>query len=505
MSTLPVVVTASNTSGLTATANAVININDVAPVSLFTTQTPTQPNETDGAGSAGDYELGMRFSASVNGTITGIRYWKAASETGTHTGRIWSNTGTLLASVVFTGETASGWQTKALATPLNITAGAQYVVSVNVTSRYACTSSVFSSAVSNGGLTAPVGAGIFNTAPGSFPTASFSNTNYFRDVVFVPGAAAPIVAPVVTAGNFGVSLPATAGQVVGTMTATGAPTSWEITAGNAAGYFSISNAGVITTTAAIVAGNYSLTCSAINSAGSGSGAASIAASVPVVGSIPLSKTDPRFAANTNGSTGGTKSGTFTNQNFDNSPGYSNGNQVFFTGGTLNLNKCVIDWREGPRLGGNVTVDECFIHVIGFGQDHADGFQGYLAGNTNFTLKNSCIRGHSDPEAQSIYGSVAIGTTGIFWADASSGSVTLQNVIIWGGARGIAIYADSGVTTRVSFDHVYFVPSPNGSGWPFYDYDIRGVGGTLVVDKWDEVRAATIVNGVLVPGALLPRP
>jgi hypothetical protein len=193
---MSVTITARASNGATTSlvlADPVVNAT--APVSLFTTQTPSQPNETDGAGSAGDYELGMRFSASVNGQITGIRYWKAASETGTHTGRIWSSTGTLLASVAFTGETASGWQTKALATPLNITAGTQYIVSVNVTSRYAATTSGFSSAVSNAGLTAPVGAGIFSGTPGSFPTASYSNTNYFRDVVFVPSAAAPPVDP----------------------------------------------------------------------------------------------------------------------------------------------------------------------------------------------------------------------------------------------------------------------------------------------------------------------
>jgi hypothetical protein len=274
MSTLPVVVTARNASGLTTTANAVININDVAPVSLFTTQTPTQPNETDGAGSAGDYELGMRFSASVNGQITGIRYWRAASETGTHTGRIWSNTGTQLASVVFTNDTGSGWKTQALATPLNITAGTQYVVSVNTVVRYAATTSGFSSAISNGGLTAPVGAGIFNGTPGSFPTASYSNTNYFRDVVFIPGAAPPLQAPVVSNGSFSLVVPASAGPV-GTMSATNNPTSWAITAGNAAGYFSINSSGVISTTAAVVAGSYSLTVSATNAAGSGSGTVSI--------------------------------------------------------------------------------------------------------------------------------------------------------------------------------------------------------------------------------------
>lgn len=290
MSTLPVVVTASNTSGLTTTANAVITVNDVAPVSLFTTQTPANPNYTDGP--TYDYEFGMRFSSSVNGTITGIRYWRAASETGTHTGRIWSSTGTLLASVVFTGDTGSGWKTQALASPLAITAGTTYVVSVNANVFYAYSGGGFNAAISNPPLSASIGAGRFNDNAAAFPDGLFDNENYFRDVVFVPGAAVPLQPPVVTNGSFNI----TAGAgTVGTMSATNSPTSWAITAGNSAGYFSISSAGVITTTAALAAGSYSLTCRATNSAGNGTGTAAISATQTVSGS-------PQYPALLNGYT-----------------------------------------------------------------------------------------------------------------------------------------------------------------------------------------------------------
>ena len=94
---------------------------------LFTTQTPVVLNATDGSGSAGDYELGMEFQSAKAGTINAIRYYKASSETGTHVGRIWLSTGTLLTSVTFTNETASGWQQQALATPLTISANTTYV------------------------------------------------------------------------------------------------------------------------------------------------------------------------------------------------------------------------------------------------------------------------------------------------------------------------------------------------------------------------------------------
>ena len=56
----------------------------------------------------------------------------AAVAAGVHTGKIWSAGGTPLASVDFSAETASGWQEKALASPLALQAGSVYVASVTL-------------------------------------------------------------------------------------------------------------------------------------------------------------------------------------------------------------------------------------------------------------------------------------------------------------------------------------------------------------------------------------
>ena len=96
------------------------------PRGLFTTQVPVVSDYADGS----TYELGMRFVSDVAGQITAIRFWKTPTETGTHVGRIWTAGGALLASTTFTGETASGWQQQALATPLAIAANTEYMVSV---------------------------------------------------------------------------------------------------------------------------------------------------------------------------------------------------------------------------------------------------------------------------------------------------------------------------------------------------------------------------------------
>ena len=81
------------------------------------------------AGDAFAVELGMKFTPAFNGTITGIRFYKAAANTGTHSGSLWTTGGTKLASATFTNETASGWQTVEFAGPVSVTAGTTYVAS----------------------------------------------------------------------------------------------------------------------------------------------------------------------------------------------------------------------------------------------------------------------------------------------------------------------------------------------------------------------------------------
>ena len=106
--------TATNSLGtVTKTATVTVSTSQNTPQSLFTTQVPDGAT-TDGPGV--NYELGTRFTSAVAGQITAIRFYKAANESGTHTGRIWSASGQQLASVVFSGESASGWQQQALAT-----------------------------------------------------------------------------------------------------------------------------------------------------------------------------------------------------------------------------------------------------------------------------------------------------------------------------------------------------------------------------------------------------
>src|SRR5664280_634661 len=88
----------------------------------------TVPGLVDG-GPDSAVELGVKFQSDVAGNATGIRFYKATANTGTHLGHLWSSTGTLLASATFAGESASGWQQVNFATPVALAANTVYVAS----------------------------------------------------------------------------------------------------------------------------------------------------------------------------------------------------------------------------------------------------------------------------------------------------------------------------------------------------------------------------------------
>ena len=147
--------------------------------------------------------MGVKFRADVAGSITALRFYKGATNTGTHVGNLWTSTGTLLASVTFTNETASGWQQATLPSPVPITANTTYVASYHTTvGRYAVSSSYFATTgVDNPPLhalstTAGGGNGVYRRGPaGSFPNATYQGENYWVDVVLstVPDTTPPTV------------------------------------------------------------------------------------------------------------------------------------------------------------------------------------------------------------------------------------------------------------------------------------------------------------------------
>jgi len=159
------------------------------PYSLFgTTNTPTVAAASDTKA----IEVGTQFSTATSGYITAVRFYKGAGNTGTHIGNVWTSGGTLLGSAHFTNETASGWQTQPLATPVAISANTIYVVSYHTTSgHYSADNGFFSIGWTNypiralgNGENGSNGVYTYN-ANSVFPSTASSSTNYWVDVDFV--------------------------------------------------------------------------------------------------------------------------------------------------------------------------------------------------------------------------------------------------------------------------------------------------------------------------------
>lgn len=174
-----------------STSQVTINVNGAPPsiFSVFGNTIPAGPAANDA-----QVELGMKFRASINGVVTAIRFYKFANMTGTHTGELYSYpAGVRLAQVVFAGETASGWQTMNLSSPVAVAANTTYVVAYfNALGTYYANSTGFNSAVVNAPLTGlangtdgPNGVFTYSSVP-IYPVSNFQASNYYVDVVFVP-------------------------------------------------------------------------------------------------------------------------------------------------------------------------------------------------------------------------------------------------------------------------------------------------------------------------------
>ncbi|MDJ0314513.1 DUF4082 domain-containing protein [Arthrobacter sp. H35-D1] len=181
------------------------------PYSVFGNEVPATIDSQD----AGNTVLGLRFTPTENGYISGVRFYKSAANTGIHTGKVWDAAGTELATLAFANESSSGWQSSRFVTPVKVTAGESYVVSYNAPNgRYSYATGYWDyKGMDSVPLTAAGGfgaapAGVYNTNS-SFPTDSFENSNYFVDAIFESTDTSPLTAvgqvPVDGAGSVAVS------------------------------------------------------------------------------------------------------------------------------------------------------------------------------------------------------------------------------------------------------------------------------------------------------------
>jgi hypothetical protein len=181
---------AKDLAGNALASNYVWSFTTTASISIWSASiTPAATATSDGSA----VELGLKFRSDVAGTVTGVRFYKSSTNTGTHTGELWSSSGALLATGTFSGETATGWQQVTFATPVAIAANTTYTVSYHTNvGQYSYTSAYFTT---NGFDHAPLhalasggsgGNGVYVYGARAFPSQTFNATNYWVDVVFVP-------------------------------------------------------------------------------------------------------------------------------------------------------------------------------------------------------------------------------------------------------------------------------------------------------------------------------
>ncbi|MEO8631384.1 MAG: DUF4082 domain-containing protein, partial [Betaproteobacteria bacterium] len=137
-------------------------------------------------------EVGVKFRTDISGFITGVRFYKAATNTGTHIGSLWTSGGASLGQVTFTNESAAGWQLANFSVPIAVSAGTTYVVSYHADNgHYADDIGMFAArGIDNGPLHALRDGvdglnGVYSYGDASvFPSHGWQSSNYWVDVVF---------------------------------------------------------------------------------------------------------------------------------------------------------------------------------------------------------------------------------------------------------------------------------------------------------------------------------
>lgn len=201
---------------------------------------------------------GIKFRSSINGYIVSLRFYKTTGNNGTHIGALYNGTGTLLEQVTYTGETATGWQEVALPTPISITSGATYVTTVSSTvGNYLSTLNGLTSAITNSNLTALANGtdgtnGVYIYSATTFPTSSYSSSNYWTDVGFNT-----TVAPIANAGpDQNITLP-TSSVTLTAAASTGTITSYAWTKVSGPNTPTITSPTTVTTSVTgLIAGTY---------------------------------------------------------------------------------------------------------------------------------------------------------------------------------------------------------------------------------------------------------
>lgn len=126
----------------------------------------------------------LKFTVDKTGYIDSIGFYKQAGNNAAHTGNLWDSSGKLLATVLFSGETATGWQFQKLTVPVQVFSGFNYYASIfNTSGLYSETSNYFTTIRGFGHLIGLNSAYSYGTGV-TFPKNNFQKANYWIDVTY---------------------------------------------------------------------------------------------------------------------------------------------------------------------------------------------------------------------------------------------------------------------------------------------------------------------------------
>jgi hypothetical protein len=157
-------------------------------ISIFGNAVPKNPID-DGLA----VTIGVKFWSSQSGTISGIRFYRAAVSSQGYIAKLYSAGGTLLGSVNLARESGPvpGWQVANFASPIPISANTTYIAAYySPVGRGAWDEWGMNNGVTNGPLTAPAssaagGNGVYKYK-NAFPSNSNDASNFYVDVLFTP-------------------------------------------------------------------------------------------------------------------------------------------------------------------------------------------------------------------------------------------------------------------------------------------------------------------------------
>jgi hypothetical protein len=157
-------------------------------ISIFGNVVPTDPT-----GGGKSVTLGVKFWSSQAGTVSTIRFYRAAVSPTGYVARLYSASGTVLGSATLKRDSCSVpcWEVANFASPISISANTTYIAAYySPIGKGAGDPEELKNGVTNGPLTAPAssavgGNGVYNST-NALPKSSSEASNYYVDVWFAP-------------------------------------------------------------------------------------------------------------------------------------------------------------------------------------------------------------------------------------------------------------------------------------------------------------------------------